>query len=92
MFGAIGLAILSGLGRRYTHPGVLDVGFICPFVVIDPTNQGATTVVAPGRMIDNFLLLPDAESLPLNRMVLMQSCVCVCVCVCVITNNRCWLL
>ncbi len=33
----------------------LDVGFICPFVVIDPTDKGATTVVAPGRMFDNFL-------------------------------------
>jgi hypothetical protein len=41
----------------------LDVGFICPFVVIDPTDLGATTVVAPGRMLDNFLLIPDAESL-----------------------------
>jgi hypothetical protein len=29
----------------------LDIGFFCPFVVIDPTDQGATTVFAPGRMI-----------------------------------------
>jgi hypothetical protein len=48
----------------------LDDGFICPFVVIDPTDKGATTVAAPGREIDNFLLIPDAESLPLYRMVL----------------------
>ena len=48
MFGAIGLAVLSGLGRR------LEVGFIYPFVVIDPTDQGATTVVAPGQMLDDF--------------------------------------
>jgi hypothetical protein len=50
----------------------LDVGFICPFVVIDPTDKGATTVVARRRlgMIDNFLPIPDAEILPLYRMVL----------------------
>jgi hypothetical protein len=46
----------------------LDVGFICPFVVIDPTDEGATTVVAPGRIIDNFPPIPDAESLPVYRM------------------------
>lgn len=39
-------------------------------------------VVAPGRMIDSFLSIPDAESLPLYRMVLKLACVCVCVCVC----------
>ena len=54
----------------------LDVGFICPFVVIDPTDLGATMVVAPGRMIDSFLSIPDAESLPLYRMVLKLACVC----------------
>jgi hypothetical protein len=37
----------------------LDVGFICPFVVIDPTDYGATTVVAPGRILDNFLPIPN---------------------------------
>lgn len=36
-------------------------------------------VVAPGRMIDSFLSIPDAESLPLYRMVLKLACVCVCV-------------
>jgi hypothetical protein len=54
----------------------LDVGFICPFVVIGPTDEVATTVVAPRRMIDNFLPIPDAESLPLYRMVLKPACVC----------------
>ena len=34
-------------------------------------------VVAPGRMIDSFLSIPDAESLPLYRMVLKLACVCV---------------
>ena len=33
-------------------------------------------VVAPGRMIDSFLSIPDAESLPLYRMVLKLACVC----------------
>jgi hypothetical protein len=33
-------------------------------------------VVAPGRMIDCFLFIPDAESLPLYRMVLKLACVC----------------
>ena len=34
-------------------------------------------VVAPGRMIDSFLSIPDAETLPLYRMVLKLACVCV---------------
>jgi hypothetical protein len=33
-------------------------------------------VVAPGRMIVSFLSIPDAESLPLYRMVLKLACVC----------------
>jgi hypothetical protein len=33
-------------------------------------------VVAPGRMIDSFLSIPDAESLPIYRMVLRLACVC----------------
>ena len=37
-----------------------EVGFTCPFVVIDPTYLGATTVVAPGLMLDNFLPVPNA--------------------------------
>jgi hypothetical protein len=32
-------------------------------------------VVAPGLMIDSFLSIPDAESLPLYRMVLQLACV-----------------
>ena len=32
--------------------------------LIDPTDLGATTVVAPGLMLDNFLPIPDEESLP----------------------------
>ncbi len=34
-------------------------------------------VVAPGRMIDSFLSIPNAESMPLYRMVLKLACVCV---------------
>ena len=47
-----------------------EVGFTCPFVVNDPTNLGAKTVVAPGLMLDNFLPIPDAESLPFYHSVL----------------------
>ncbi len=32
----------------------LDAGLICPFVVIEPADFGATTVVAPGRTIDTY--------------------------------------
>ncbi len=37
-------------------------------------------VVAPGRMIDSFLSIPDAESLPLYRMALniIKASLCVC--------------
>ena len=50
-----------------------DVGLICPFVVIDPTDLGATSScseLAPGQMFDNFLPIPDAESLPFYPLVL----------------------
>ena len=47
-----------------------EVGFICPFVVIDSTDLGATTVGAEGLvMLDNFLPLPHAESLPFYTSV-----------------------
>ena len=41
----------------------LKLGFICPFVVIDPTNLGATIVVAqsPGRVLDHLHPIPDEE-------------------------------
>ena len=38
----------------------LQVGFICPFVVIDPPDIGAT----PGLMLDHLQPIPDAENLP----------------------------
>ena len=47
-----------------------EVGFICPIVLIDPIDLGATTVVAPRLMLDNFLPIPDAESLPFYPLVL----------------------
>jgi hypothetical protein len=47
-----GLVRLSGLGR------------ICPFVVLDHTDLGATIVVAPGQMPGGFLPSPDADCLP----------------------------
>ncbi len=35
-------------------------------------------MVAPGRMIDNFLPIPEAGFLPLYRRVLKLACVCGC--------------
>jgi hypothetical protein len=60
----------------------LDVGFICPFVVIDPTDtdQRATPVVAPGRRIYSFPTFPDAESVALYSMVIMMALKLACVC------------
>ncbi len=34
------------------------------FVVLDPTDLGATIVVAPGQMPGGFLPSPDADCLP----------------------------
>ena len=46
---------------KFTLPG----GWLhLSFVVIDPADLGATTVVAPGLMLDSFLPIPNAESLP----------------------------
>ena len=45
----------------------LQVGFICPLLVIDPTNSGETFVVAPtcpGLMLDHLQPIPNAEILP----------------------------
>ena len=39
-------------------------------MVIDPNDLGATKVFAPGLMLDNFLPIPDAESLPFYALVL----------------------
>jgi hypothetical protein len=56
---------------------ILEVGFIRPFVVTAPTDSEATAVVAPERIIDNFLPIPDAESLPVFRMVFRVKLACV---------------
>ena len=50
-----------------------DIGFICPFVVIDPTirsNYCSCSELAPELMFDNFLPIPDTESLPFYPLVL----------------------
>ena len=56
-----------------------DFGFTCPFVVIDLTdlsNDGGCLELAPGLMFDNFLPIPDAESLPFYPLVLkLVGCV-----------------
>ena len=64
MFCDIVLAVLSGLGRVKL---TLQVGFICPFVVIDPTNLGVTIVVAQALCLTIYNLSPDAENLPFYR-------------------------
>ncbi len=72
------MAVLSGLGHRDTHPGRW---IYLPFRDHRPyqtrSNKLPTTLVAPGRMIDNFLPISDAESLHLYSMVLKLACVCV---------------
>ena len=57
-----------GLGRSF-RPGKpsnspWEVVFICPFVVLNPTDLGATIVVAPGQMPSGFLPSPNADCLP----------------------------
>ena len=58
-------ATTSQGGIEKTENQISLDGFICPFMVTDPTDLGATFVVAPGLMRDNFLPIPDAEFLPL---------------------------
>jgi hypothetical protein len=41
-----------------------EINFICPFVVLSPSNLGATIVVAQGQMPSEFLPSPDADCLP----------------------------
>ena len=74
-----------------------DVGFICPFVVIDPTDLGATTAVArnllrtnvwqsptyPRRRIPAFLPLGIKASCVSASSVQQQSCNSIC------TTNSC---
>ena len=40
----------------------LQVGFICPFVVIDPTDLGATIVVAQALCLTIFNLSPTQKT------------------------------
>ena len=40
----------------------LQVGFICPFVVIDPTNLGAIIVVAQALCLSIFNLSPTQKT------------------------------
>jgi hypothetical protein len=41
-----------------------EISFICPFVVLDPTNLETTIVLAPEQMPGSVLLSPDADCLP----------------------------
>jgi hypothetical protein len=79
MFGAIGLAVLSGLGRRQIHPGIR---LHLPVVIDLPIKeqQRRAWVVAPGRTIDADIFLPmpsttqNPRALPSYRMVLKLAC------------------
>ena len=42
----------------------LKVGFICPFVVNEPTNLGATIVVAQALCLSIFNLSPPQKTCP----------------------------
>ena len=42
----------------------LGDGLHLPFMVLDPTDLGATIVVAPGQIPCDFLPSPDADCLP----------------------------
>ncbi len=55
--------------NRQTHQHIeffnlTSFAFICPFVVLDPADLGATIVVAPGQMPGGILPSPDADCLP----------------------------
>ena len=39
------------------NPPCQEVGFICPFVVIDPTDLGATTAIARNLLQDKCLTI-----------------------------------
>ena len=44
-----------------------EVSFICPNVVIDPTDLGVTIVVCHVLFLDYLQLIPDAEYLHFYR-------------------------
>ena len=44
-----------------------SVGFICPFVVDDPTDLGAIIVVAQALCLSIFNLSPTSSTYPLRR-------------------------
>ena len=80
MFRGIALAVLSGLGQWDAVKLTLQVGFICPFVVIDPTDLGATIVVAQALCLTIFNLSPTQKTCLFTDVNKASVCVCVCVC------------
>ena len=72
MFGVIGLAVLSGLGRsKLTLPGGwLHLSFRGHRPYRFRSDDGNCSELAPGLMFDDFLPIPDAESLPFYPLVL----------------------
>ena len=73
MFGVIGLAVLSCLGPL--NSPCQEVGLICPFVVIDPTDLGATTAIARNLLqdlcltISHLMQLTKQSVLPVSRHI-----------------------
>ena len=65
-FRAIGLAVLSGLGRRRTHPRLSFVDIT--FLILTSTE------VASGQMLDDYLLFADARCPPHHPTVLKLAC------------------
>ena len=56
---------------------IMQVGFICPFVVSDPTDLGATIVVARALCLTIFpAFLPIIIKLTRARVVIKLVCVC----------------
>ena len=53
----------------------LQVGCIFPFVFIDPTNIGATIMVAQALCLTTFSQTPNAENLPVLPMLIKLACV-----------------
>ena len=78
MFGDIALAVLS-------VERTLQVGFICPFVVIDPTDLDTPIVVSQALCVTIFNLSLTQNTCLFtdgNNVLFVCLFVCFCFCVC----------
>ena len=64
--------------------------FICPLVVIDPTDLGATIVVAHALYLTIFNLFPPQNTCLFTDDDKSDKLVCVCVCVCMHVLRKAW--